>query len=88
MTTVIIPVSFNDEKHADLLAWIKSHDNRAATIRDACEATYRRNGQVSNADLLAAIERLAERGVVVREDSGDTGDEPAAAADALRGLGV
>ena len=89
MPQVKISVSFNDRKHADILAWLAKQENASDAIRRACRAMYQRDASITNADLLVAIEDLKRSGVIVRgeTDSTDTA-EPSEAEDALEGLGL
>jgi len=90
MSHVTVTVSFNTEKHADLLAWLNDGSNRSDKIRRACEAVFRNQGSVTLLDVLRAIEDLQHVGIIVRErdKARDDGDEPAEAVLALNRLGL
>ena len=74
---------FNTERDADILEWLGQQANKSQAVRDAIRAAMRRAGQGSQVeeptltDVMAALERIEQNGIIVRGDSAEETQEPA-----------
>ena len=96
MATVTVSFSYDTEKHRRLHRWLESLPSRGKSEALRCrllDSLGQSQGDVTNRDILDAIERLERRGVAVAQPEKTTDlqeDDPelAAALENLKGLGL
>jgi hypothetical protein len=80
---IIKNISLDGDADRDILAWLESHRNQSAAVREAIRYYMaREDAGVTLADVLAEIRSLPSRlqVVAVASDEAPGGEEPAAAA--------
>lgn len=82
---IVIPVSLDDEKDADLIDWLNSQPNKSAAIREAVRAKLA--GGITLADIYREIKSL-KNGSFVPAPSEPKGEMEEAAANLDKLLGL
>lgn len=63
---VVIPVSLDDQKDADIIEWLNRHQNKSAAIRDALRSNLADG--ITLADIYQEIKALKSRSFVAIAD--------------------
>jgi len=74
---IVLPISLDDTRDADIILWLKQQHNRSGAIRLAVRDKIQQNG-VSLADIYREIQELKRCSIVATPDDGL--EEPSEAA--------
>ena len=82
---VTIPVSLDDQRDADILAWLDRQSNRSAAVR---EAIREKMSGITLTDIYHELQELKRRSIVTHRAEPDTSEPSEAAANLDKLLGL